>query len=156
MLRSQTKPFACPIASSEIEPNDDMATGQVIGNLLCASRPAEVVGCTTELDGDDGEDWFQFDVPSACTSVGVDVRLTFPLAFETLGLELRDASGATIATGGACPQADPDDGDDQACIEHRLTPGGHYALLVARTGEGACEGSCAHNRYTLTLQLETP
>ncbi len=153
VLRSQAKPFACPIIQTEVEPNDNTNNAQVIENLLCASRPAEVIGCTRDLDG---EDWFQFDVPASCTTVGVDLRLTFALAFEILELELRDAGGAIVATGTSCPNAEPDDGDEQRCIEHALAPGGHYAVRIARTGEGDCEGACAHNRYTLTLQLETP
>lgn len=153
VLRSQAKPFACPDMSTEVEPNDDTNNAQVIPNLTCASRPAEVVGCTRDLDE---ADVFEFAVPAACTTVGVDLRLTFPLAFEVLGLELRDATGGVIATGTACPQAEPDDGDEQRCIEQTLTPGANYTVRVARTGEGDCGGACAHNRYRLTLQLETP
>jgi len=153
VLRSQAKPFACPAVTTEIEPNDDANNAQPIANLACASRPAELIGCTQDLDG---EDWFEFDVPAICTTVSVDLRLTFPLAFEILGLELRDESGASIATGTPCAQAEPDDGDEQSCIEQALTPGGHYAVRVARTGEGDCGGACDYNRYTLSLQLETP
>ncbi len=153
VLRSQAQPFACPVIQTEVEPNDNRNNAQVIANLLCASRPAEVIGCTKDLDG---EDWFLFDVPSTCTTVGADLRLTFPLAFEVLELDLRDATGGTVATGSACANAEPDDGDEQRCIEQALTPGGQYAIRVARTGEGDCDGACAHNRYTLTLQLETP
>ncbi len=153
VLRNQAKPFACPIMQTEVEPNDNANNAQAIENLLCASRPAEVIGCTRDLDG---EDWFQFDVPASCAAVGVDLRLTFPVAFESLELELRDADGATIATGASCPNSEPDDGDEQRCVEKSLTPGGHYTVRIARTGKGDCQGACAHNRYTLTLQLETP
>lgn len=156
VLSSQARLFACPSGATEVEPNDDMASAQLVGNLACVSRPAEVIGCTRQLDGDDGQDWFQFDVPAVCTAVSVAVRLTFPIAYEALALELRDATGATLASGTACPQTEADDGDEQACIEHDLTPGGHYAIRIARTGEGNCGGACAHNRYTLSLQLETP
>jgi hypothetical protein len=153
VLPSQAKPFACPASSTDVEPNDDPNNAQVIPSLTCASRPAEVIGCTRDVDG---EDWFQFDVPAACTTVGVDLRLTFPIAFELLELELRNGSGVIVATGTPCAQAEPDDGDDQSCLEHALTPGEHYTVRVARTGEGDCGGACAYNRYTLTLQLETP
>lgn len=153
VLRSQAKPFACPATTTEIEPNDDTNNAQIIPNLACASRRAEVIGCTRDLDG---EDWFQVDVPATCTTVSVDLRLTFPIAFELLELELRDGTGASVATGTPCAQTEPDDGDEQSCIDHALTPGGRYAVRVARTGEGDCGGACAHNRYTLSLQLETP
>jgi hypothetical protein len=155
VLPNQAMPFACPPQStmSEIEPNDSGTSAQQISNLACVSRSAELVGCAKDLDG---EDWFQFDTPSDCTAVGVTARLTFPLAFEVLALDLRDANGAIIATGEQCPQSEPDDGDEQRCVEKTLTPGGHYAVRVSRTGESTCDGACAHNRYTLTLALETP
>ena len=153
VLRSQAKPFACSVLQTEVEPNDNANDGQVIDNLSCASRPAEIVGCTRDLDG---EDWFQFDAPAVCSTVSVDLRLTFPLAFEILELDLRDAGGAVIATGTTCASSETDDGDEQRCIEKSLIPGGHYTVRIARTGEGDCRGACAHNRYTLTLQLETP
>lgn len=153
VLPSQAQPFACPTGATEIEPNNAASSAQVVANLACVSRTAQVIGCTKDLDG---EDWFQFDVPATCTSVGVDVRLTFPIAFEGLALELRNDAGATITTGEPCAQSEPDDGDDQSCLAQTLTPGGHYAIRIARTGEGECGGACAYNRYTLTLQLETP
>jgi hypothetical protein len=153
VLPSQVQPFACPTGATEAEPNNDATNAQRVVNLTCVSRTAEVIGCAKDLDG---EDWFQFDVPADCTTVGIDARLTFPLAFEVLALELRSDTGATLATGEACFQAEPDDGDEQRCLEHTLTPGGHYAIRIARTGEGVCGGACAYNRYTLTLQLETP
>jgi len=155
VLPNQAMPFACPpqMTTSEVEPNDSSASAQVVANLACVSRNAELVGCALDLDT---EDWFQFDVPADCTAVGVTARLTFPLAFEVLAVELRDSSDAIIATGEPCPQSEPDDGDEQRCLEKTLAPGGHYALRVVRTGEGTCNGACEHNRYTLTLALETP
>jgi len=155
VLPNQVMPFACPplMTTSEVEPNDSAASAQVVANLACVSRSAELVGCSKDLDG---EDWFQFDVPGDCTAVGVTARLTFPLAFEVLSVELLDAGGAVLAIGEPCPQSEQDDGDEQSCLEKTLTPGGHYTVRVARTGEGACDGACAHNRYTLTLALETP
>lgn len=153
VLPSQAKPFECPVTPSEVEPNDNPSNAQLIENLTCASRSAQIIGCERDLDR---EDWFAFDVPAICTTVGVDLRLTFPLPYEILGIELHDSTGAMIATGDACPQSDPDDGDEQRCIEHALTPGGHYTVRILRTGESACAGACEQNRYTLTLQLETP
>ena len=155
VLPSQAKPFACPSATetTEVEPNNDTTSAQLVANLACASRTAEIVGCTRDLDG---EDWFQFDVPAVCTTVHVQSRLTFPLAFEVLALELRGANDATVATGEPCANAESDDGDEQRCLDQPLAPGGHYAIRIARTGAGTCSGACAYNRYTLTLQLETP
>jgi hypothetical protein len=152
VLPNQVTPFGCA-AGTEVEPNNALATAQQVGNLACVSQPIELVGCAQESDS---EDWFQFDTPATCTAVGVGARLTFPLAFEILALELIGTTGATIATGGACANQDADDGDEQRCLDQRLDPGGHYAIRVVRSGEGTCDGACAHNRYTLTLQLKTP
>jgi hypothetical protein len=41
------------------------------------------------------------------------------------------------------------------CVDFTLTPGTKYAVKVLPTGEGNCNGACAHNRYTLSVQLAT-
>jgi len=155
VLPSQVQPFACPSQSetTEVEPNDDSVNAQLVANLECVSRSAEIVGCTRDLDG---EDWFVFDVPVGCTAVAVEARLTFPLAFEVLSLEVHGSTGLTIATGGDCAISDAADGDEQRCLDVPLASGSRYALRVARSGVGTCGGACAHNKYTLTLQLKTP
>jgi len=155
VLPSQVQPFACPSAleTTELEPNDDPNNAQLIANLACVSRTAEIVGCARDLDG---EDWFVLDVPVGCTAVALEARLTFPLAFEVLSLEVRDRAGVTISTGGDCAIAEPDDGDEQRCVDVPLASGARYAIRIARSGDGACGGACAHNKYTLTLQLKTP
>jgi len=155
VLPSQVQPFACPPPgeTTEVEPNDDTVNAQLIANLACVSRTAEIVGCARDLDS---EDWFLFDAPQGCTAVAVEARLTFPLAFEVLSLEVRGSTGLTIASGGDCAISDADDGDEQRCLDVPLTSGSRYALRVARSGVGTCGGACAHNKYTLTLQLKTP
>lgn len=153
VLPSQVRLFACPTDANEVEPNNAASSAQQVTNLACVSPTAEVIGCSKDQDE---EDWFQFNVPATCTTVGVEARLTFPLAFEVLSLELRNDSGAVLSTGDTCLQSEPDDGNEQRCLAMALTPGGRYAIRIARTGEGKCGGACAHNRYTLGIQLETP
>ncbi len=153
VLPSAAQPFACA-PGAELEPNDSFANAQELAtNLTCVSRVVEALGCE---ERNDGEDWFSFDVPGNCVAVAVDARLTFPIAFETLELELRDASGATLATGGACSNEAADDADDRRCLRQTVAAGGRYAVRIARSGAGTCEGACSHNRYTLNLQLITP
>ena len=155
VLPGAVQPFACGEDATEVEPNDGFATAQPVlaGNLACVSRVVEILGCSQDADG---EDWFAVEIPAVCVAVAVEARISFPIAFETLALELRDDTGAVVATAGACGRADPDDGDDQRCLEATVTPGGTYAVRVARGGEGNCGGRCAHNRYTLNVQLTTP
>ena len=153
VLPGAAEPFACPQQGAETEPNDDAALAQSLGNLTCVSRVVEIGGCAADTDL---EDWFGFEVPPACTAVAVDARLGFVLAFEVLELELRAEDGSTIAAADACGNEVPDDGADHRCLTQTLTPGARYALRVARSGAGDCGGECAHNRYTLDVQLVAP
>lgn len=152
VLPGAAEPFACG-DGAETEPNDSAALAQSLGNLNCASRVVEIPGCAA---GSDGEDWFAFEVPDTCTTVAVEARLAFPLAFEVLEIDLRTADGTLVAAGAGCGSEVPDDGDDHRCLSQALTPGGRYVLRVARSGEGDCGGACAHNRYTLDVQLTAP
>lgn len=154
VLATAVQPFACG-ELTETEPNDGLATAQPVlaGNLACVSRVAEVIGCSLDPDG---EDWFAVEPPAVCTAVAVEARISFPIAFEALALVLLDDAGATVATAASCSQEDPDDGDDQLCLDAAVTPGRAYALRVTRSGALDCDGACSYNRYTLTVQLTTP
>lgn len=152
VLPSAARPFGCEDVT-EVEPNNALANAQVIGNLACVSVPAEVLGCSPS---DDGEDWYQFTIPSNCTAVQVESRISFPIAYAGLVLELKAQDGSTVGTGTPCTQQDPDDGDTQLCLVAPVTVGGRYAIRVTRGTEGDCGGACSYNRYALTIQLSTP
>ncbi|MGE0396177.1 MAG: hypothetical protein AB7T06_05590 [Kofleriaceae bacterium] len=152
-LPSAARPFECGDEIDEVEPNDAFQSAQLVEGLQCVSRVAEVHGCSRK-DGS-AEDWFGFAVPS-CTTVRATARIAFPLSYEPLVLELRDANDAVVATGEVCASDDKHDGDTELCIDMRVNPNDQYAIRVAGEGVADCDGACAYNRYTLTFQLVSP
>src|SRR6185312_7210206 len=101
-------------------------------------------------------DWYQLAAPMGCAALEVKISVSYPVAFEPLALVLSDASGAPIATDTACKNAPPG-GEDSRCITQTLTAGTAYAIAVKPLGKGDdCDGTCNFNRYTVTVQLDTP
>jgi hypothetical protein len=146
------EPFACePDVASE--PDDEPAQAYEL-TLACSGAGFALDSCMLE---DDSADWIKFTAPTCATAIAIDARVTFPIAFERLGLELRDLDGgATVATDMQCRTGSGEVGDDIRCLEATLTPGTTYGLGVQPTGMGNCGGECAYNRYTLRVQLVTP
>jgi hypothetical protein len=134
--------------------DDSAATGTQLAGLQCVSGVSTSPGCLTD---EDPGDWYQFDTPAACAAVGVDVIVTFPLAFEPIALQLSTDDGAPVAVDTPCKNPPPPEiGEDARCVAMPLVPGHHYAIGVLHAGDAACDGRCAHNRYTFKLQLVTP
>jgi hypothetical protein len=148
VLKNSVQPFAC----SPVTTDDAPETGTPLGSFACVSPPTVEDGCL--INGDAG-DWFQFDTPGNCTTVKVVARVTFPVAFENLGLEFSDGSlPQSVDT--PCDGAGSDAAQVTRCFEKTLTPGQHYAIAVRTNGEGDCNGSCTFNSYSLSVQLATP
>jgi len=135
--------------------NDDTpATGTTFNGLQCVSGVTQAFGCLTI---DDNGDWYQFDTPAGCTTVGVDVIVTFPIAFEPIALQLSTDGGPPEVADTACRNPPNEElGDDARCFATALAPGHHYAIGVVHSGSADCSHRCANNRYTLKLQLVTP
>jgi len=153
VLAAMAQPFAC-LPEEEHEPDDTAAQGLALPMLDCVSSQFVDTACLA--DGD-GADWVTFATPSVCAAVEVQVRLSFPVAFEPLMVALYDGAGATqLATSAACTQGVDVPGEDQQCLTMTLTPGADYALQVTPAGGGDCDGGCAYNRYVLTVRLATP
>lgn len=151
VLPSLAQPFKCT-PKFDAEPDNSAAEGYVISNLGCVSAPFTNDGC---MPVDDESDWVTFVAPSICTSVGVQARLTFPLAYEELGLELWNVdANMMVAEDKDCPQGS--EGAVRRCLDFTLVPGIKYGVKVKPTGEGACGGNCTYNRYSLSVQLATP
>jgi hypothetical protein len=151
VIPSTASAFAC---DPMLEHDDNTpATGTAIPQLGCVSAVFSQPGC---LAANDGQDWYQFTAPSACTALEVKISVAYPIAFEPLVVILSDASGAQIATDIACKNPPPG-GEDSRCITQTLTPGTPYAIAVKPLGKGDdCDGTCAFNRYSLNVQLDTP
>jgi hypothetical protein len=152
VLASEALPFACGVADPA---GDDVPTaGQVVANLACVSPIRESKGCL--LQNDIG-DWYQFDVPGNCAAVQIEARITFPIAFEQVAMQLSTDDGPGVAVDGPCSSALPPDlGDTARCFKMTVANGSHHAIGLVHSGLENCGGGCANNRYTLSLQLSTP
>lgn len=152
VLASTAQPFAC-VDKNNAEPNNTAAEGLVLENLQCLTAAVFIESCMTS---DDNADWLTFVAPPTCAAVEVQARLVFSIAFEMLGLELWDLDrDVQLATEGECAQGAAI-GAVRRCLDFELVPGTRYGVKVRPTGEGNCDGACAYNRYSLSVQLATP
>ncbi len=144
------KPFECE-ADLDAEPDDSPALGYTLGILECTMLPVVIAGC---MFIDDPADWVRLPIPADCGTVEIDARISYPVAFQQLGLSLIDTtSGVELATDEECV-FQSESGDDLRCLAASLTGGVTYAIGVSPTGDGDCDGDCAFNRYTLRAQLK--
>jgi hypothetical protein len=152
VLPSIARPFLC-MPEIDLEPDDTMEQGYLIEDLGCVSTPFSNNSCMVETDS---ADWVTFVAPSVCTAVEVQARLTFSLAYEELSLELWDfTQNVRLATDGEC-KSGSESGLVRRCLDYTLVPGSKYGVKVSPNGKATCNGACAYNRYTLTVQLATP
>jgi hypothetical protein len=151
-LPTQVQPFACE-PMLDTEPDNSAAEAYSI-TLQCVSVPFVSESCMPE--GDDA-DWLTFVAPTQCIAVEVQARLSFPISFADLGLELWNLDTDTrLATDTDCVQAGGSLGDVRRCIDFELVGGTRYGIKVHRTGEGTCDGACSFNSYRLTVGTATP
>ena len=150
VLPGLVRSFACEQDVSS-EPDDSLETGYMLMNIDCTTLPVVINGC---MPSGDSADWYRLSIPGTCGAVSIDTRITFPVAFQRLGVQLVDTSnGSVLATDTAC-QFSGESGDDLRCVAASLTAGVTYAIGVAPTGAGDCDGDCAFTRYTLRAQLK--
>jgi len=148
-LTAAAQPFSCT-AARDSEPDDTAEQAFPLGAMSCMSVASVLDSC---MDEGDSSDWVSFETSASCTDLSVDVRVTFPTAFEELGLELWDvAANERIAVNAPC-EFTGEPGDELRCLKGPVAPGKKYAIQVLPTGEGTCSGSCAYNRYTLRMQI---
>lgn len=148
-VTASAQPFSCePELTTEPDDTTDLAFS--LGPIDCVSVASILASC---MDETDGADWISFSTSEGCVGLSADVRITFPTAFEELGLELWDLdANERIAIDAPCPITS-DSGDELRCLKSPLVPSTRYAVQVLPTGEGTCDGSCAYNRYTFRMQL---
>jgi hypothetical protein len=151
-VSSNAEPFSCePKKVTEPDDSTDMAFS--IGVLDCAAVASVIDSC---MDETDPADWVAFSTSASCADAVADVRVTFPTAFEELGMELWDLdANERVAVDSPCPVSG-EGGDELRCIKMALAPATRYAIQVLPTGEGTCDGGCAYNRYALRMQLNQP
>jgi len=144
-------PFECA-PEPDTEPDDEPGDARMV-TLSCDGAGMQIENCLFE---EDGGDWVSFVAPTACGERGVEVRVTFPVAFERLGIELWDLDASErIAQDTACPIA-PVEGVDLRCVQANVVAGKRYGVQVFPTGVDDCDGRCSFNRYALGMQLTLP
>ena len=155
VLAGQEQAFACTDKYAEHEPDDTATQALAAPQLGCVSAPFIEKNC---LHDGDPADWLKVTSPSGCTAVAIQVRATFPVAFEPVVLELWDlASNTMIAPSATCPAGSGIvAGDDGECLTATVMTSHDYGVAVKPAGGGDCGGTCAHNRYDLSVQFATP
>jgi hypothetical protein len=141
-------PFSCE-PELATEPDDTTDKAFSLGPIDCVSVASVLDSC---MDESDPADWVAFSTRESCVGLTADVRITFPTAFEELGLELWDLDlNERVAVDVPCTAGD--NGVELRCLRAPLRSSTRYAVQVLPTGDGACDGSCAFNRYTFRMQL---
>lgn len=148
---SKAQAFECDIPDRTGD--DEPAMGLQLADLTCVSVVRELRACLFE---DDPGDWFQFDIPDNCNAVQIEARLTFPIAFEPVAIELSTEGGAPVGVDSPCEVQNQAAGEAVRCFQMTVANGTHHAIGLVHSGVENCDGACAHNRYTLSLQLSTP
>jgi hypothetical protein len=148
-VTAAAQPFSCE-PDRDTEPDDTADKAFSVGAKDCTSVASILDSC---MDEGDSADWVSFSTNASCSDISVDVRVTFPTAFEELGLELWDvAANERVAVNAPC-EFTGEPGDELRCLKGPLQAGRQYAIQVLPTGEGTCDGRCAYNRYTLRMQI---
>ena len=152
--------FSCNASSSTCdssvlhEPDDTIDQAFALPPIACPSTQTLVPGC---LAAGDSANWLSFVVPAGCASIDASVQVTFPTAFEQLGLELwqTDNGPTMLATDTSCGSGVAGPGESARCLTQPIASSGHYAVLVKPVG-GDCGGACGFNRYGVGVQIVTP
>lgn len=153
VLKGTEVPFMCE-AGTDVPGDDTAAMARQVPQLQCVSPPFTAGGC---LPVGDAQDWFKLSTPSVCSTVEIQARITYPVAYEKLSLELWDlGTNAPVGTDTPCAQSANDPAHVERCITLPATPGTDYGLVIKAEPDGNCGGACAYNRYDLTVQLATP
>lgn len=149
---STAQPFAC-LPKQEHEPDNAPAMATDMGAFACVSNVYTFDGC---LAPGDTQDWFKLTTPAGCTAIQAEVRISYPISYETLGVQLGDAGGAKMTDDVACKTQSGGLADDDRCITQPITGSTTYTIEVKPAGGGDCDGACNYNRYTLSVQVTTP
>lgn len=148
---ADVQPFAC---APSVEHDDNTpATATPIPGLACASMLATIPGCLADHDP---EDYFTFTVPAECAAEVVHIHIAYPLSFEEVPFALTDASGTVLEEAAACDASQTSLaalGLVDKCLAHAVAPGATYFIHVTADPTLSCGGTCAFNRYTLTVRL---
>ena len=96
--------------------------------------------------------WAMFDFANSSYTT-VIVSVAFGIYFTAIQLYVGD--GTSIGDATECLGAPMSEHATsyELCLRQSVSVGSSYAFRVSQSQEGNCGGSCAYNRYALTLQL---
>lgn len=146
------EPFTCPEGANLFEPDDDRADARELGVLPCEHRSIlSTPGCVVRDDAD----YYTFEYASSCveSTPRLVIRLRYPVALMPLTVELLDSQGEVIAQGELCTPAVDYSGEDWLCIDVEPSAQVQYVRVGAVGDAPDCGGDCAHNGYTLDINL---
>ncbi len=135
------RPFVCPTAPLDLEPNDSTDQAGPVPLDGCAGAPIEVVGCIAA--GPD-VDVYRVDAPAGCAAPRLTAAVRAAIAFAPVRLTAI-GDDATTATAMPCAAG--------LCADLSVPPGGGGFVEVRLAGSETCDGACAHNRYQLDLSV---
>ncbi|HTL34514.1 MAG TPA: hypothetical protein VL326_15405 [Kofleriaceae bacterium] len=151
VLESRAQPFECG-AVTMTEPDDTSATAHLFQPADCQGIPVSEKNC---MQDGDAEDWVRFE-QNCGGAAEIKATVSFPIAFERMAIELWDVDANTkLGDDGECRET-AEVGEEKRCITLPVTAGTSYGVRVRPAGDGNCDGNCAHNRYSLSLQLTKP
>jgi hypothetical protein len=152
LCENRPQEFACGDRNPDVPGDDSPATAQSFGELQCVSLVQERRSC---LPLGDAGDFFEFTVAPSCTASHVKARVTFPVAFQHVVLQLGKAGETPMTIETPCTTSDTDDGSDSSCLDAPVSAG-TYVLGVVPDGKGTCDNECRFNRYSVAVQIVTP
>lgn len=151
VLASTAEPFDC-MPERPTEPDDTAGTAYELMGLMCPGVPVPLDNCMMQGDS---EDWIKVKVPTECANAALTSRVSFPIAFERLSLEIWNIDTNTKLGDDTTCANTGEVGEEQRCVQANVTPGGTFGVKVRPAGDGNCAGNCSYNRYTLRVQLAT-
>jgi hypothetical protein len=146
------KPFECGDKNSDVPGDDAPATAQSLGDMQCVSLVAQRKGC---LPAGDVGDFYTFRVADGCTNTKVQASVVFPLAWQSLVMQIGKLGETPVTVDTPCSGVRPsNEGEAVACLTAPVEPG-TYAIGVIPDGTGNCGNECRFNRYGIAVQVTT-
>jgi hypothetical protein len=125
--------------------------GNPLFPATCGAGQLESTGCVNTAGA---HDTFTLVTDATCT-MDFTAQITMPIAFMPLDVTVKDASGNTVASGAPCNVAHG--GAVDVCASFSGGNGQSYTVdVAAAAGAPTCDGACAFNRYSLSVQVTRP
>jgi hypothetical protein len=142
----EAEPFVCPEGSNNHEPDETADAAFDLGVVGCGAAAVAVEGC---IDNDSDVDHYAITTGASCATV--HVTLQAPIALAQLAVEVVSPDGDVYDVGTVCEDLDAS-GQVGLCVDLAVPGGNAYYVRVTKLeGGDDCDGTCAYNRYHLSL-----